>query len=139
MTSEIIITKQCKNCRETKPLDGYYKDTRGKYGRYANCKLCHNKVTKTHAKNNPDKIRQYRLQYDYGMTPEDYDALYLQQEGACGICDEYSSKALRVDHDHISGKVRGLLCVGCNIAIGLLKENPRLFISAMSYLEKHDV
>lgn len=73
------------------------------------------------------------------MTPEDYDRLLKAQKGRCAICRAKSGYRnggnLHVDHCHETGMVRGLLCLKCNRAIGLLEE-PRLLRKAARYLEK---
>ncbi|KKK77559.1 hypothetical protein LCGC14_2852360, partial [marine sediment metagenome] len=75
----------------------------------------------------------------YGVTPEQFDNLYVEQEGCCAICGKHQSefkRALDVDHDHKTKVIRGLLCSNCNIAIGKLKDNPVLLRKAADYLEK---
>lgn len=64
----------------------------------------------------------YRVRSVYGISPEDYRALFVAQQGRCYICQRLPrSKRLAVDHDHMTGEVRGLLCAdderGCNHAI----------------------
>lgn len=86
--------------------------------------------------------RKYNLKTMYKMSLEDYDALLKQQNGVCAICFGANHKpedVLAVDHDHNivdDIKVRGLLCTRCNTAIGMLKDNPDLLLSAMRYLVK---
>jgi hypothetical protein len=76
--------------------------------------------------------RKSRLK-KYNLTIEAYDLLSESQQGLCKICN--LMKKLHVDHDHKTGKVRGLLCGSCNRAIGLLQENLKVFIAAMEYLK----
>lgn len=74
------------------------------------------------------------------MTPEDYDAMLHIQNGCCAICGKHWSvenRTLHVDHNHINGSVRGLLCRNCNTALGLLNEDCTLFDKAKMYLEKY--
>ena len=88
-------------------------------------------------------LRPKRIQTMYGITVEDYDALYDGQGGACAICHRPETttgkngvaRILSVDHDHESGVVRGLLCSHCNIAIGLLDDDADLIHLAAAYLE----
>lgn len=71
--------------------------------------------------------------------------MFDEQDGKCAICRRESSgllygkpRVLSVDHSHKpDGKVRGLLCHKCNMAIGLLQDNPELLRAAATYLEKH--
>lgn len=62
-------------------------------------------------------------------------AMERAQGGRCLLCGEV--KPLAVDHDHVTGAVRGLLCKGCNTGIGLLREDPMLLRAAARYLESH--
>ncbi|HJU02351.1 MAG TPA: endonuclease VII domain-containing protein [Actinomycetes bacterium] len=81
-------------------------------------------------------IRDANLKALYGISLPEYEELLQMQGGVCAICTRppRGKRPLDVDHDHESGKVRGLLCGNCNRAIGLLDENPRLFDRAKEYL-----
>lgn len=68
----------------------------------------------------------------YGLSDEDYKAMLISQESKCAACDREVS--LVVDHDHQTGKVRGLLCIRCNTALGVV-ENQELFEKLQQYLE----
>lgn len=73
----------------------------------------------------------------YGITMADFDALLATQNGACAICKgDRSGPGARfhVDHEHTTGRVRGLLCSRCNTAIGLLRDDPTLAEAAAAYL-----
>jgi hypothetical protein len=72
----------------------------------------------------------------YGLTPEDFAALLAQQHNACGICERPFTRQPCVDHCHITGLVRGLLCGGCNLALGHLEDNPVFAHKAGFYLER---
>ena len=66
--------------------------------------------------------RRAKLKYYFNMTNADYDKLFAQQKGCCAICKSHQSKfdrRLYIDHDHATGKVRGLLCHGCNTHLGI--------------------
>lgn len=74
----------------------------------------------------------------FGITQEDYDELFKKQDGKCVICGVEKNGGKQnfcVDHDHTTGKVRGLLCHNCNLSIGLMKDNPDLLRKAAEYLE----
>ena len=71
----------------------------------------------------------------YGITKEAYYALMVAQNGKCAICGAECWLDLRVDHNHETGAVRGLLCAGCNSGIGLLKENLETLRGAIRYIE----
>ena len=86
----------------------------------------------------PLQIRAYRLRAKYGITNAEYDALLAAQDGLCLLCKKPAAvltRRLHVDHDHVSGKVRGLLCHGCNTAIGSMGDDPSLLRAAADYIE----
>lgn len=80
-----------------------------------------------------------RLRYTYGITLAEYHAILERQKHSCAICDhpfeESKSKGRHVDHDHETGKVRGILCRGCNYALGFLQDRIDLVKKAAAYLE----
>ena len=83
--------------------------------------------------------RRYRREYGIGII--EVGALYEQQAGRCAICknperlgDDGELKLLAVDHDHDTGRVRGLLCASCNMALGLFSDDMRNLASAITYL-----
>lgn len=77
--------------------------------------------------------RKYLLRSKYGISQEYYEILYDHQKGACKICQEFT-KLLHVDHDHNTGKIRGLLCSNCNRGLGLLGDSKEVLINAIKYL-----
>lgn len=84
------------------------------------------------------------LKNTYGITQIEYEALEEKQKGKCAICGgdgfkmrDWHWKKLVVDHCHVTGKVRGLLCHNCNRALGLLKDDPQNLLNAVNYLETH--
>jgi len=81
--------------------------------------------------------RERQLKYRYGLSLRDYNGLYLEQNGVCAIC-ECTNTDMWVDHNHWTGKVRGLLCRSCNTALGMFKEDSRLLKKAALYLELGD-
>lgn len=89
---------------------------------------------------NPQKTRDRQLRLAFGITLEQYENLLKQQNNRCAICNCPPSgpKSFAVDHCHSSGKVRGLLCRGCNVGIGNLKDSISILESAIIYLSKYD-
>lgn len=82
--------------------------------------------------------RVYTLK-QYGLTQEAYNRMLQEREGKCDICSKTETRrALSVDHRHVDGMVRGLLCGSCNVAIGLFKENPIILKRAAEYLVSHN-
>lgn len=84
---------------------------------------------------NKDVSRAYKLRHEYGLSMDQYQQLLDKQGGCCAICKKVQTiKRLCVDHDHFSGKVRGLLCIPCNNAIGLLGDTASGCKAAVDYL-----
>lgn len=85
-------------------------------------------------------IRRSALKRNFGITPEDYNRLLKKQSDVCRICNESDhDRRLAVDHDHLTGRIRGLLCKKCNRGIGLFKDDIGLLRAAVSYLDEvHD-
>ena len=80
------------------------------------------------------------LKNKFGMTLEQYDSLLIQQGERCAVCSTPRSELKRdlsVDHNHHTGKIRGLLCDNCNIALGHLKEDTERMINLIQYVETH--
>ena len=93
----------------------------------------------------PDSRKQSNLKIKYGITLEKYNRLFEDQGGVCAVCGfpetvfyKGTLRSLAVDHNHQTHKVRGLLCRGCNIALGHLKENPVVIKSLLEYINKYD-
>jgi len=88
--------------------------------------------------------RRANIKSKHGLSPSQRGALLAGQRGRCAVCLLPEAKALNgrivnlaVDHDHATGKVRGLLCHRCNVSIGLLREDPQLIRRLLRYIEKH--
>lgn len=75
----------------------------------------------------------------FGLTAESYWDLYKKQNGKCFICGKKSSRKLGVDHCHKTNKVRGLLCVSCNVGLGHFKDSTELLKKAIRYLKNPPV
>ena len=88
--------------------------------------------------------RKWHLKVNYGLTPEQYAAMLLEQNGVCAVCRQPETgirrgelKSLDVDHDHKTGAVRKLLCSGCNSALGILREDPLRIRALADYIERY--
>ena len=94
---------------------------------------------KTHPESyNKEKSQQNSFKRHYKITLEQYYELYDKQMGKCAICGKHQTefkRAINVDHDHTTGKVRGLLCNGCNSGIGYFKDSIDLLTQAIKYLK----
>lgn len=99
------------------------------------------KEYKEHKKNQYYKNRDKRLKIakisklkiQYGLTLEECQSLFKSQEGKCAICKEFEN-GLVIDHNHFTGKVRGLLCNKCNLGLGLFRDNPEFLSVAKEYV-----
>lgn len=83
-------------------------------------------------------LPRYHLMREYGISDSDYDVLFESQGWACAICRRPRRDGERrfpIDHDHVTGEIRGILCDDCNVGIGRLKDSVRLLASAIVYLE----
>jgi hypothetical protein len=145
--------KRCLKCREVKPLSDFYRDTSRKDGLYPYCRECtRNNVLYYVDKRRVTKEGRERSRLwswtavlkTYGLTPEKYKVLLEEQDGVCAICrnpETFKNKdglrPLCVDHDHASGKIRGLLCHSCNVALGHFGEDLGRMEKAMEYLRRH--
>lgn len=83
--------------------------------------------------------RQWRakLKRDFGLTEADYDRMLTEQRGKCAICKRTEPNGRgrwHIDHDHITGRVRGLLCNGCNAGLGHFRDDPAILRAAARYL-----
>lgn len=138
-------TKTCTKCGQVYPATteffvacGVYKKRSGVILR-SWCKSCR----KTGSKGSQDKHRRkYKLKSRFNMTLEDYDAMFDKQCGRCKICGSFETRTqdgritrLAVDHDHKTGRIRGLLCSSCNKALGFVKDDVVILDRMKKYLK----
>ncbi len=93
--------------------------------------------TATRYKTDPEfreKCAERQRRWKYKIEPEEYNALLMSSCGACYICGEVPERPLHLDHDHATGKIRGLLCQPCNHALGLMKDDKERLQKAIDYL-----
>lgn len=83
----------------------------------------------------PETLRSYKLKTKYGISISEYEELYKSQNGKCFLCE--SKDNLCIDHNHISGKVRSILCKKCNTALGMVNDNSLLLRKMADYIERH--
>lgn len=84
--------------------------------------------------------RDHHLKKNFGISQADYERMLEEQGGGCALCGRppREGAALHVDHDHVTGAVRGLLCFRCNGGIGQLGENEELLAAAAAYVSRDD-
>lgn len=131
--------KTCTKCRASKPRADFYQHKQARDGLHSYCKQCFMGVNRNWARRNPDKCRGYTVKQRYGLSGDQVMALLELQGGRCAICTrpiEFRSTG-HVDHDHKTGRVRGVLCGPCNRAIGLLQDDAFVVGEAAAYLENH--
>lgn len=124
--------KVCIDCKKEKPIEDFWLRRDRKYGMSV-CKICNGLRVKAWRHTPEGKLarKKYNLSKNFGMTLEDWDTLYFQQDGKCAICERDFSqigKTPSVDHDHKTGRIRGLLCPVCNQWLGLVQDNPWLAV-----------
>ena len=140
-------TKVCTKCKADKPLTEYF--SRG--GMLAHlyksrCKSCMQEQRQQWAVDNQEHLNEWRRKNwvtakrrlkRRGATQKLYDQLYEIQQGRCALCREPEEKFawLCIDHDHDTGRIRGLLCPNCNRGIGLLRDNADLLRKAAEYID----
>lgn len=147
--------KKCHYCQQEKPVSEFSQQKRNKDGLGTRCRACCNAVAKVYYQKNKEsitaKMKAYNglpgkkdidLRHRHGISLNDYKALLESQGGTCAICggSAYGAehyKHFAVDHDHTTGKIRGLLCNGCNIGLGKFKDNIVLLHNAIAYLERN--
>lgn len=135
-----ITEKKCSRCQTVKPASefGRYDDPKqpiNGWRYYAHCRDCSRLVSREYGKADRSrrnrrlkewraknrnaalaKDQRARLKHKYGLTKQQVAALFAGQSGRCAICGQ--EKPLCIDHDHVTGKVRGGLCNRCNIVLG---------------------
>lgn len=134
-------TKACSTCRKTKPLSAYYARGGAEGGLRARCRACVNAAFRDRYSSDPDMVAQIRarkLESRYGISVERYDALLALQGDRCALCrsDDPGGRweSFHVDHCHETGRVRGLLCHKCNVALGSLGDTVESVVAALEYV-----
>jgi hypothetical protein len=128
-----VKSKLCRRCREMKPLGAFHRKRKGGQGRGSVCKACRKQEPYSSEAN-----RRVMLKHKYGITPAEYATLLTRQGGGCAVCGRTSGdnlhRHLHVDHDHVTGRVRGLLCSRHNVALGMLGDDPEEVVSLLAYI-----
>ena len=117
--------KPCSRCREVKSL-AHFPNGPGTDGLRAHCRAC-----------GSEAYRWWHIEVTYGITRDQYEAMWAAQCEVCAICgakESFAGKKFSVDHDHETGQVRGILCGSCNLGIGQLGDDPDRLIAAAFYL-----
>lgn len=92
----------------------------------------------THREELAARGRRHSLKKKYQITVEQYETMLQQQGGVCAICSAAPGKRrLHVDHDHATRKIRGLLCLRCNVTVGVVEKRAELLQLAAAYVARH--
>lgn len=155
--------KICTKCNIKKSIEDFYQcKGRYKYGRTPTCKICTSKISsdkmktpkgrlylrnknaefrKNHAEKFKMGVKMSRYKkLGLKITESEYRKLYELQNGYCAICKTHVSSCkqeLSLDHNHDTGKIRGFLCMNCNLALGKFKDNSDILFAAIDYIFKH--
>ncbi|MET7936177.1 endonuclease VII domain-containing protein [Streptomyces sp. NPDC005322] len=114
--------KRCPQCEEVKPHSEWERNKSSSDGWASYCRECR-----------AERNRVSYFKRKYGLTPVELDALVAEQRGVCCIC--LDAPAAHVDHDHGTGRVRGVLCFSCNAALGQFKDRADAIRRGAAYLE----
>ncbi|MFB4310100.1 endonuclease VII domain-containing protein [Actinomadura sp. GTD37] len=125
--------KHCARCDETKPVGAFGKNRATRSGLTDYCRPCHNEAIAEIKKRNHGSTRNYLLKLRYGVTEERVEQMIAEQGGVCAICLRAEPK--HVDHDHLTGLVRRMLCFKCNGGLGQFSDDPALMRLAADHLE----
>lgn len=144
-------------------MEAFYKDAASMDGYRYQCKACNARKQREKRAKNPEKAKAYDAAYraknrnryrhhqrnsdlkrNFGLTVEKYESLLTAQAGVCRICQKPETvmdnrvgktRMLAVDHDHTTGKIRGLLCSNCNLGLGGFKDSVVNLSRAIAYLK----
>ncbi|MER6005574.1 endonuclease domain-containing protein [Nonomuraea angiospora] len=125
--------KYCPRCAEIKPITDFGKNRSEKDGLTHYCKPCHNQVMRENRIKHHGSTRNYHLKRRYGITEDDFERMLAHQGGLCAICQAVPGTF--VDHSHLTGQVRGILCFNCNNGLGHFGDNLVLLELAALYLD----
>jgi hypothetical protein len=114
--------KYCPDCQQVKPHAEWYTNRRARDGFASYCKRC-----------DAVRNRESYLRRTFGLTEEELQARVTAQGGVCAICRD--AEPQHIDHDHKTGRVRGVLCGPCNMGLGLFADNVDRLQAAIDYLD----
>lgn len=150
--------KFCNGCDHWKPKAIFGKDKKSKDGLSSRCRPCRLKYRRLphvkkrtgiyntrYAKDNFATIKKRTRRTDlfkyWGISEQQFDTMLNSQNGTCAICDKTMSspfKSLCIDHDHITGTFRGILCDSHNRALGLLGDSIENLKKCIRYIRNHE-
>lgn len=140
-------SKRCSKCEEIKPISEFFKNRARQDGLAHYCKTCQyiavEESNRRHPESKKRRSRKTYLKRTYGLTPYQYELLFMKQDGKCALCGQEMDRP-HVDHDHsccpgkeTCGKcVRGMLCLSCNTSLSYYEDVARMKM-ALAYLDFH--
>ncbi len=138
----------CSKCTRNLNIENFSKNRNNSDGHTVWCKSCTSTYMKLYRERPGGREymkpfeqtynRTHRLKYKYGITADDYLAMFQSQLGKCKICKTETpgtgQQNFHIDHDHVSGKIRGLLCRACNSLLGYSKDSIEILQASIDYL-----
>lgn len=133
-------TKRCSKCGKEKVLRDFVPRPHTKAGYYPHCRHCASAQALVRYRRTRTIVSEKNRMKKYGLGAQDIAAMLSAQRWECPICRaELTGQSACVDHDHNTGRIRGLLCRRCNIAIGLLDDRVGACEAAIRYLGGADI
>jgi len=123
--------KNCPTCGKVKRQFEFYLHKTNLDGLRGQCIDCEKEYRTTNGK-------YIKLETKFGLTKYQYQKILESQGGVCAMCgctSKEEGRALVVDHDHKTDKIRGILCNKCNLAVGLLRDSSKLMRDGADYLD----
>jgi hypothetical protein len=129
--------KECTKCKVAQPAENFSRDSKKVDGLKSACKECDRIYNSNRHYNNPSFRKEAHLRYRFGLSLEDVHAMRKHQHEKCAIClrefAKLSPQQIHIDHDHATGKIRGILCGKCNTGLGMFDDNPVSLYKAAEY------
>ena len=133
------MSKRRDFCKRGHPMSVYRKTYNSGYTFCSECKRLQAKsYYEENIKHIKSRLRFTNLRSRYGLKDGEYENILSSQEGKCAICgtSEFIGNGPHVDHNHLTKKVRGILCTKCNVGLGYFCDDPEILIKASNYLRK---
>ena len=143
----------CPRCSEVKLESAFIPSERRKTRGRRRCKACFSAYNKAHRgkyvvrnrayarqwrKKNPERMKMHRLKETYGITLDEYRGMLVAQDFKCAVNGESISEASgQVEHDHATGKIRGVACGSCNRTLGDARDDIARLVACAEYLSRH--
>ncbi len=124
--------KRCADCKELKPYSEFPPSKKAKDGRHSYCKVCNNRRSQGVEETSPWRVSALPPEAPVRHRRRRLRPLVAEQGGLCAICQRPDPE--HVDHDHETGKVRGILCFNCNGGLGQFKDDLDALLAAATYL-----